>query len=344
MVLSVAGCGPAMGPRLDHVGSTTGAVGVEFQLTLHTTPPSGNTSFDFDAPDLPDLKKRKLPASITSYARGQAIFRWMPLAGDEGEHEIVFIAHNANGESRTPITLTITPGEDGEPVFLEPVGEGTTLSLDSSDCAEISVVVHDADQANVEITLLPPPIANMELEQTGPHEATLMFCPKADQIATSTVFVVTMVADDGTYHTIKTYTLIVRPPGTGCTSEPPDVEVNVHGDSYTLGNLHIKATIEDDVGVLAARVYWTTTAPFDPHHPDLLAFSPVTMSRKSGDARSGLYEAILPNPVVSLPPESRVTIYYVVVAQDDDPPLGCAHQVIAPENDVLSFVVRRPAS
>jgi hypothetical protein len=142
---------------------------------------------------------------------------------------------------------------------------------------------------------------------------------------------------------IKHYTVVVRPRAVvNCTTTPPVIDTKQHGFSFTTGNLHIVGTISDDIAVTSARVLWTLNPPADPAKPDLSAFSPLMMMRKSGDAKEGYYDGIIPNPVVMSPSMTEKTIYYVIVAGDDDPPMGCARETVAPEMGVFSFRVKRP--
>ena len=66
------------------------------------------------------------------------------------------------------------------------------------------------------------------------------------------------------------------------------------------------------------------------------------MTLQSGNAQGGAYQALLPNPVVTLPSGAAVTVYYAIVAEDADPPLGCAHSTVAPATGVFHFEVTRP--
>jgi hypothetical protein len=339
------GCGPTLGPSLSYPQQSTAAVGVELSLLLHGATPDGSgVVFDFQAPDLPDLKSRPLAATLTNYAAGEAVWRWTPLAADLGAHEIDFIATGGGVTSVAPSVVTVTTGPGIPPTFREPAGEGTTLELARTACADVEVLVDDPDSTAVALALGPPLVPNALLVPAAGAAGTLHFCPSPAQVAAATVYPFTLTADDGVNAKVaKGYTIVVRPkPVVTCTTAAPAIVSAPHGDITTTGNLHIPATVSDDVGITSARVWWTTTEPVDPMHPDLNALSPIAMPEKSGDALAGSFEAVIPNPVVASPSGTQATIYYLVEADDGDPPLGCAHQSFQPAAGVYSFVVTRP--
>jgi hypothetical protein len=343
--LACLGCGPTRGPTISRPEQVQAVVGVELQILLHgATADGGPVTFDFEAPDLPDLKTRMLAAALTNYAEGEAEFRWTPLAGDIGPHEIDFLATGDGVESRAPSAVTVSAGAGAPPVFREPTGEGTTLDLARDSCADVEVLADDPDSAQVQLALEPPAVPNAQLVPAGPNAGSLHFCPSDAQVAASTIYPFTLSADDGVNPKVeKGYTVVVRPkPMVTCTTAPPVITTTQHINITTTGNLHIPATISDDVAIVSARVWWTTTAPSDPMNPDLNAFAPIQMPEKSGTAQSGSFEGVIPNPVVASPSGTMVTIYYVVEADDADPPAGCAHQAFSPAGGVYSFVVTRP--
>ena len=345
--LALAGlwaCGPRVGPAVDYVPPVSGPVGSELRILLRGSASDGRVAFDYDAPGLPDLRKRKLAPSITHYAEGQALFRWIPLAMDVGNHRFDFVAVAAGVETRVAVQVTVTPGTGEPPAFRVPVGEGTILDLNRDECVELDVLVEDPDSAQIDIALEPPPVANANLTQVGPYAARLRFCPSDTQVLAQAIYPLALSASDRVNpKVLKHYTVVVRPRATlNCTTMPPVIDTKQHGFSFTTGNLHIKATLSDDVGIASARVLWTLNPPADMNKPDPSAFSPLPMNRKSGDAKMGYYEGTIPNPVVASPSGTEKTIYYLVVAEDADPPMGCAHESVAPPMGVFSFKVKRP--
>jgi hypothetical protein len=339
----LCGCGPKVGPSVDPPGSPTGQVGVELQFQIHGTSPDGKVSFDFAAPDLPDLKTRSLPATITNYDQGEAVFRWTPLADDVGRHEIDLEATGNSVTTLVPMVVTVNPGSGSPPVFVEPTGEGTTLELVRGPCADLDVVVEDVDATDITIDLAPPLVDNATLTEIQPGASHLSFCPSDAQVAASTVYPLALTATAGGLTVGKTYTIVVRPiPMVTCTTQPPAITTKPVGDLTTIGDLHVIANISDDLGVAVARLLFSTVAPADPKMPDLGAFSPVELTLGSGTPLAGQYDAYIPNPVVASDSGTVVTIYYALQASDDDPPYGCAHTSLNPKMGVYSFKVTRP--
>lgn len=341
--LALLGCGPRVGPSVDPVSAASVAVGDQLQVLVHGSSPDGAVSFDFLAPDLADLKTRAHPATLTNYAEGEAVFRWRPIAGDVGPHEIDLLATGNGVTTLVAFVVDVTPGSGAPPVFREPTGDGTTLELARGPCADVDVLVDDVDQVEVELSLAPPLVDNALLDPRGPNAAILRFCPSDAQVTAGLVYPLTLAASDGAHDVLKPYTIVVRPaPMVNCTTMPPTVITQPLGDITTAGGLHVQARFLDDVGVVGGRVLWTNVPPDDPGHPDFGTFFAVEMKRGTGDARNGTWDGWLPNPVVASPPGTSQTVWYVVAAADDDLPWGCAHQVVSPPQGAYSFVVTRP--
>jgi hypothetical protein len=71
-------------------------------------------------------------------------------------------------------------------------------------------------------------------------------------------------------------------------------------------------------------LYYATTAPATP--PDLSRMTQVAMTQTSGTRTNGTYSAAVPNPVAQQPAGTVKTLYYVLVAKDDDDTTGtCDH-------------------
>ncbi len=341
--LALLGCGPRVGPSVDPIGAATVAVGGDLQVPVHGSSPDGAVSFDFAAPDLPDLKTRAHPATLTNYAEGEAVFRFQPRADDVGSHEIDLAATGNGVTSTVPFVVTVTPGTGAPPVFREPTGDGTTLELSRGPCADVDVLVEDADQVEVMLSLAPPLADNATLDPRGPNAAILRFCPSDAQVQASLVYPLTLAASDGAHEVLKPYTIVVRPaPMVTCTGAPPTIVTHPLGDVTTTSSLHVQAKLLDDVGVVGGRVLWTNVAPDDPQNPDFGTFFAVEMKRASGDAKDGGWDGWLPNPVVASPPGTVEQVWYAVVALDDDPPWGCAQQTISPPQGAYTFLVTRP--
>ena len=341
---ALTACGPRTGPAVDYVPPLTGAVGRELRIILRGSAADERVTWRYESSTVVDLKKRKLAPSITNYAEGQALFRWVPLAMDVGAHRIDFIATAAGLETRTSVPVNVTTGTGSPPAFRVPTGEGTILDLNRDECIELDVVVEDPDSSGIVIALEPPPVANASLTQVGPQVARLRFCPSDEQVLAQPIYPLTLSANDKVNpKVLKHYTVVVRPrAAVECKTKPPVIDAKQHGFSFTAGNLHIVGTISDDIGVTSARVLWSLAAPADPNKPDLTAFTSLDMVRKNGDAKMGNYDGTIPNPVVSSPSGTEKTIYYVIVAGDDDPPMGCARETVHPATGAYSFKVKRP--
>jgi hypothetical protein len=70
-----------------------------------------------------------------------------------------------------------------------------------------------------------------------------------------------------------------------------------------------------------------------------------TFTRKSGTAQNGVYEATIPNPVASSPAGTMKTLYYLIIADDNDDAAGpCDHSTTSPASGTHSVVVTNPGS
>jgi hypothetical protein len=110
----------------------------------------------------------------------------------------------------------------------------------------------------------------------------------------------------------------------------------------TTSPIPIKATITDDKGLKGSPVvYHSTTKPSDPKKLDFAKLSQVSMT--SSSSGSNVYTASLPNPTGSLLPGNSATIYYVIVAEDNDDATGtCDHRTQSPKEALYSVAVTRP--
>ncbi len=342
----VMGCGAGIGPEVDPIAPVQGAVGSELRIVLHARSPSGSSvKFDYRVPeDLDDLKRRMLKPTLTSYAAGFAVFSWIPLASDVGEHFLRFVAASQGEETVVEVGVTVAPGTGALPIFREPIGDGTTLELQQSACADISVEVQDSDHPQVALSFAPADFPNAQLMGVGDSRATFHFCPSSEQTANRLIYPFTFSADNGERKPVlKNYTIVVRPSSqSSCQSQAPTLTTKAHTNITTTNNLHFTAQIDDDIGVTSARMWWTKNPPINPAAPDLSTFSLIDMARKKGTPLSGDYEAILASPVAALPSGSAMKIYYLLEAADADPPLGCDHRSLMPPSGTFSFTVTKP--
>ncbi len=89
--------------------------------------------------------------------------------------------------------------------------------------------------------------------------------------------------------------------------------------------LRIEARVRDDKGLTGNPLLYYSFEP--PEQPiDLAALTQITMDPVSGDLKDGVWAADVPNPVASKPQGDVASLYYVIIAQDDDEPGSeCSH-------------------
>jgi hypothetical protein len=364
--LSAVGCGPRQGTRLDPIAPQTAVVGVELGVMLRAATAS-HVEFDFQS-DL-EMDGRRVKPTLTTYAHGEAMFRWTPLASDVGDHKFRFSATVDGVPASELVYISVVSGAD--PIsFRSPVGEGTTLDLTRTPCAVVPLLVDDTSATAVELTPGDGWVDGATLEVQGPLSGRLRFCPSKAQAMARTIFPFTIVAtDDGGARAEKRYTIVlgklappvVAPPPPDPTPNPnpnpnpnpmpvntcdttaPTVMHTAHANLTTVGNPHIYATIADKHGIYGAGVFWSTTAPADPNNPDLFAMNYQDMSLLSGTVTNGEWGATIPSPVINSPAGTTATIYYLVaVTDDDDAVAGCQyHATFVPAQGVYSFVIKR---
>jgi hypothetical protein len=329
-------------PEIEDVGDQLVAVGSELVLQLRATDPDGTAvEYGFTS-DLPDLGDR---ATIARTPSGEGTFRWRPVAADVGIWHFDFTASDGDNTTTLPVTIEVRSaiGDATTPVFRQPLGTGTTLDLAVRDCLDLDIVVEDQDSLNVTIAQEDPAIDGATLEQTAPLTALWHWCPTRDQIDAEDRYTLTLSADDGENpKTIKNYLVVLRrPPPMNCPGNPPLVTHTPTNASQII-DLTIDADISDDMGLKQPPLlYYATTAPSSP--PDLGAMTQVTMLLISGDMRSGTWAADVPNPVATLPQGTMRTLYYVIVANDDDDAVGaCDHETRSPATTAHQMVVTNP--
>jgi hypothetical protein len=352
LCLAIAGCGPSTGVALLPIAPRTAVVGVELAITVRAT--DGDAELSYSA-DLADLATRRLHPSLTPYAGGVSIFRWTPLGGDLGQHELRFTATLGGVSATARVPVTVVGGADPI-VFREPVGEGTTLDLMRASCATVSILVDDPDAAQVTLAAGGAWPDNATLAQDGPLSGTLHFCPTSDQALAATIYPLAIDATDENQQSAeKRYTIVLgtiarpspspspSPSPQPCDTTGPTLVHTPHKDITTAGNLHLSATVSDADGVAGATVYWSTSAPADPTRPDPAAMTALPMLFVGGTQTMSSFAATIPNPVLSDPVGTTATIYYFISATDeDDRVAGCtAHTAVSPAAGVYSFVVKR---
>jgi hypothetical protein len=343
-VLLGAAC-PGSGPTLDPIADQTAEVGVELVVQVTATSPGGAAlTFTVSSSTLSDLTTRAHPAVITATGASGATLRFTPVASDVGLQVLTVRASDGSRQAEQSFTVNVTAGS-AVPVFREPLGSGTTLDLSQATCLTVNVVVQDPDSAQVVISMEEPVENGFQLEQTSGLEATFDWCPTPKQIDGGDRYTLNLAADDGAGHVgRKKYVIVLRKElGNGCPGAAPVVTHTPPGPQTTVLDIPVSATVSDDLGLAAPPVlYYATTAPADPAHPDFGQFVQLATRRVSGDARNGSYAAAIPNPVLAATPGTSATLYYFLEATDNDDATGsCDHRTRAPAGDVYTVTVTR---
>jgi hypothetical protein len=299
-------------------------VGTELMVNLHASDPDGDAlTYKFEAADLTDLEGH---AEITVSPSGTGVFKWTPTQADVGRHAFDFTVSDASHHATATINIDVRSaiGAASAPVFRQPLGSGTTLDLTQQACVDVDIVI-DASSSTVRIGQADPVIDGAQLNVRDGHTATWHWCPTKAQQAQAR-YVLVLSADDGDNpKVVKNYLVVLRgSSGTSCPGTAPVISHTPH-DISSIVDLAIDATVTDDKGIKDAPLfYYSMTAP--PAPPDLSKMTQLTMKTKTGDRTNGVYEATVPNPVAQMPAGTKQTLYYVVVASDNDDTTGtCNH-------------------
>jgi len=332
-------------------GPSTREVYVGTELTVQVVATDVDTpqlTFSFRAPTIPDATTRPNPLTMTQSGAQSAYFRFTPTSTDVGDHFIDLVVSDGVHQVSGVLTVRVSSstGSNPYPVFVAPLGSGTTLDLEQETCFSIQIQVEDADSSAVDITLEEPVIEGYVLNAAeGAFTGSFSWCPTRKQADEGDRFSLNLKADDREGHvTFKRYTLLLRRPvETDCPGDDPVVSHTPVATAQTVNDLAITFTVTDDAGVFAAPVVYYSTSVSDPNAYYIGDLVPVTSQRVSGSSTSGQYRATIPNPVVSLTPGASRTVFYVIEAQDDDDTAGkCDHRVIAPATGMYQTVVTHP--
>jgi hypothetical protein len=341
LALFLAGCLDNSAPEMLPIPAQTAHVGSRFELRIEAHDSDGDKlDFGFSSPTL------SLDGRARLYELGsEAVFAWTPLAADVGEHQIDFTASDGDAQDRESVKFTVKPSTSAEnaPVFRKPLGEGTTLDKQVTDCLRLDVMVEDPDSVQVDITQNPA-IPGSELQATGPLEARFSWCPTDAQVAQA-VFMLRLAADDHDNPVVKkNFTILIRSDlPRNCPGEAPVIQHTPPPGRETTEAIKITAVVTDDKGLKAnPMVYYSTNKPPDPTKLDFNALSQLEMSPVS--TTQGGYEASIPNPTSTLNPGESATVFYVLVAEDDDDSGAgnCDHRTQLPANDLFQVKVTKP--
>lgn len=334
-------------------GPGTHEVYVGTELTVPVTasdPDSPDLTFSFSAPTIPDWQTRPNPPTITKSGPQAAYFRFTPTASDVGDHFIELAVSDGHHTVTGVLTVRVqaSTGSNPYPVFVAPLGSGSTLDLEQASCFSIQIQVEDADSAAVDVTLEEPVAEGYDLQMApGAFTGTFSWCPSAKQLDAADRFTLNLKADDREGHvTFKRYTLLVRrPEETQCPGAAPSIAHAASASLSTITDIPVEFSITDDAGVFSAPLVYYAVNLADPGNYYIGDLIPVTASLVSGTPTSGQYRAILPNPVLNLNPGESRTLYYVIEAVDDDDTSGkCDHRTLVPSPGMFSTTVTRPST
>ena len=341
LLAGIAHCGENQSPAVLPIEAQTAYVGTRFELRITAHDPDGDVLlYSVDCPTL----KLEGRSSMIRLGNSEGLFLWTPLASDVGVHQLDFTVSDGEHWDVESVTLTVKPGTnpDTAPVFRKPLGEGVTLDLKTEKCIKVEVEVDDPDTPKVDLRQLAS-ITGSSISPTGAYGAMFKWCPTAAQAAQQR-HVLKLSADDHENPPVtKSYTILVRSTlPVNCPGSGPVILHTAPSAQTTLEQIRLSAKITDDKGLKGQpTLYYTTQKPHDTTYLDYAKLLQVSMSKSKTDT----YTGYLPNPAKSLAAGQSVTVYYVIVAEDDDDAQGsCDHRTQSPSDTMYSLRVIRPST
>jgi hypothetical protein len=323
-------------PEMSGLSDQVAQVGTELKIDLNGTDKDGDKlSYNYHAPDLTDLDGH---AQITTSPSGAGVFRWTPLAADVGEHAFDFIVSDGGHDTTVTININVRSaiGSATAPIFRQPLGTGTTIDLSKAQCVDLDIVVEDQDTAQLKLAQEEPLIEGAMLTVRDGQTATWHWCPTRAQ-QSETRYTLVLSADDASNpKTIKNYLIVLRgTDGGSCPGAPPAISHSPSNQTTRL-DIAVNATMTDDKGLKDSPLfYYSATNPGAT--PMLGQMTQLSMTKVSGDIKNGQWTAAVPNPVASATAGTSATIYYLMVADDNDDPMGnCSHTT---QSQVYSMTV-----
>ncbi len=341
LLLVAPACKRGSPPVMFDVGDQVAVVGEQLVLQLVASDPDGDAlTYEFAAASVPDLGNT---AAITRTPGGQGVFTFTPLASQIGMQVFDFSAFD--GRHRDTISAVIdvrgAVGSGSMPIFRSPLGSGSVLDLDQTDCVSLELLVEDPDSASITLTEHPPLIEGALLT-TADNGLTGSWgwCPNPRQVEQDDRYYLTLSADDGDNPPVlKDYVIVLRRrAGEDCPGEAPIIE-HTPADFSTRLDLPITVDIEDDQGLGSLPyVAYATEDPGDPI--DFTKLTLADMELQSGDMVNGTWRAMIPNFLANEAEGTQGPLYYLISATDDDDMQGtCDHRSDNPASGVHRVTV-----
>lgn len=324
----VPACKDGGAPIITDPGDQTAIVGQQLTLDILASDPDGDSlEFTFEAGGVPDLAST---ATMTIAPDGHGVFTFTPLASQLGSHLFDFTASDGGNDTTITINISVVgAGGDGTlPIFRKPLGNGTVLDLEQTECVEFEIAVEDSDSTTVVLTQLPPLIQDAELTADASGLAgRWTWCPSREQLEASDRYDLTLSAQDVPTNpaTLKDYVIVLRRrTGADCPGEAPSID-HTATDAQTLLDIGVDAHIVDDVGLKNAPILLYAYA--DPGNPiDYTQMTVVDMTLASGSMQDGTWRGFIPNPTVSGGEGTTAQVWYAISATDNDDTEGdCDH-------------------
>lgn len=328
----VSACKGGGSPVITDPGDQTAIVGQQLTIDIFATDPDGDSlDFTFDA-SVPDLAQT---ATMTVAPDGHGVFAITPLASQLGSHLFDFHVSDGGNDSTLTINVNIVgAGGDGtQPIFRKPLGTGTVLDLEQTECVEFEIAIEDQDSVTIVLSQLPPLIQDAELTSDASGLAgRWSWCPSREQLEASDRYDLTLSAQDLPENppTLKPYVIVLRRrSGSECPGDAPTIE-HTPAEAMTQLDVAVDAHIVDDVGLKNAPILlYSYDNPGNPI--DYTKMTVVDMTLVSGSMQDGDWRGFVPNPTVEGGEGTTAQIWYAISATDNDDTEGdCDHLTDSP--------------
>ena len=334
MALALGACGGGERPTLLPLSRQEVRANETLTVSLVVDNPGGRAvRYRVAAPMLAGFET----SSAISGSPSGGEFRWTPLAGHVGVHELAFSVTSTSGEvfDTQTMVVEVQPSADAAPVFLRP-GAGGTFDLARDPCVRFDIEIRDDDSPVVDLLERSAFPAGAALISAGPKSATFEWCPTGDQIAASERWTLELQANDGDHPPVPhDFVAVLRTGGSaGCPGAAPSLTLRspLEGERVTSSSGYdVRLEARDDAGLRdAPLLYWSTEPPADLGAPDLTTFAQVVFDAEP----DGSFRARIPS--LGLAEGSSTQVFYVASATDNDDATGtaCDHRTDTP---VTSF-------